>query len=426
MSRRDRTPLPQDVARELAALDAALAGDPVDPDLIDLGALAVQVRDARPRPDAGVVARLDERAAAGFAPRRSSQAPHPRRRLGVSLAAASIALAAIVGVAVLRSGVDQQAGIVATAPHPAEATTGDVAAQKRSALSERAARRQSAARSRDAARSGSAALSESVAPGGGSSTTVTPAPKATPAPAVEAAPTVAPTGAPARSVERGAGLHLAALPGGLDDVASGIVRTTDALGGYVVSSSVDSRGSRGSATFDLRVPAARLQTALARLSQLARVRSRTQSSLDVTGSVVAVRTRLDALKAERRGVLRQLAAATTPPDTTRARDRIHVLDVRIARAQAARAALHRRTAYSTINVEVTTQRRSSGAVTTGGGSWTPGDALHDALRVLSVALGAALVALAALLPLGLLAAAGFGAWRLTAARRRHHALDPAN
>ena len=60
------------------------------------------------------------------------------------------------------------------------------------------------------------------------------------------APVAPSAGAPARSVEQGAALHLAAIPGGLDDVASGIVRTTDALGGYVVSSSVASRGSGGS------------------------------------------------------------------------------------------------------------------------------------------------------------------------------------
>ena len=403
MSRRDRTPLPQDVARELAALDAALAGDPVDPDLAELAALAVQVRDARPRPDAGVVARLDERAAAGFEPRSAPKSPRTRRQLAVPLAAAALALAAIAGIAVLGSGTGNRAGIVATVPQPAETATGDVVAKDRTAQSE------------------SGALSD------GSPATSTSVPKTLSAPGVVPAPPAgAAGGAPARSVERGAGLHLAALPGGLDDVASGIVRTTDALGGYVVSSSVDSRGSRGSATFDLRVPAARLQTALARLSQLARVRSRTQSSLDVTGSVVAVRTRLDALQAERRGVLRQLAAATTPADTAKARERIRVLDVRIARAQVARAALHRRTAYSTIAVEVTTQRPSAGATTGGGDTWTPGDALQDALRVLSVALGVALVALAALMPLGLLAAAGFGAWRLTVARRRNHALDPAN
>jgi hypothetical protein len=394
MSRRDRTPLPQDVARELAALDAALAGDPVDPDLAELAALAVQVRDARPRPDAGVVARLDERAAAGFTPR-AAPASRSRRRLAVPLVAASLALAAITGVAVLNGG-DEGPGVVATAPQPGPAATGDVVAKERSQQSS------------DSPPATSTAAPEALAPG------------------VAAAPVAPPGGAPARSVERGASLHLAALPGGLDDVASGVVRTTDALGGYVVSSAVESRGSGGSATFDLRVPAARLQTALARLSDLARVRSRTQSSLDVTGSVVAVRNRLDALKAERRGVLRQLAAATTPADTARARARIRVLDVRIARAQAARDTLRRRTAYSTINVEVTTRRPAAGAITGKGGSWTPGDALHDALRVLSVALGAALVALAVLLPLGLLAAACFGAWRLTLARRRRHALDAAH
>jgi hypothetical protein len=402
MSRRDRTPLPPDVARELAALDAALTGDPVDPDLADLAALAVQVRDARPRPDAGVVARLDERAAAGFAPRPSAPPARSRRRLAVPLAAATLAVAGIALVAVLGNGGDDQAGIVATAPPSAQTTTGDVVAKDRATPSQSSAQSESSA-------------APPVA-----------APKAQQAPGASAAPVTPSPVAPARSVERGAGLHLAALPGGLDDVASGIVRTTDALGGYVVSSSVESRGSGGSATFDLRVPAARLQTALARLSGLARVRSRTQSSLDVTGSVVAVRTRLDALQAERGGVLRQLAAAATPADTAKARARIRVLDVRIARAQAARAALHRRTAYSTIDVEVTTQRPAAGAATGTRGSWTPGDALRDAVRVLSVALGVALVALAALLPLGLLAAAGFGAWRLTVARSRRHALDPAN
>ena len=397
MSRRDRTPLPQDVARELAALDAALAGDPVDPDLAELAALAVQVRATRPRPDAGAVARLDERAAAGFAARRAAPASRSRRRLAAPLVAASLAVAAITGIAVLSSGGDDRPGIVATAPQPGPATTGDVVAKERS--------QQSADRS---------------------SATSTAAPESLASPGVAAAPVAPSGGAPARSVERGASLHLAALPGGLDDVASGIVRTTDALGGYVVSSAVESRGSGGSATFDLRVPAARLQTALARLSDLARVRSRTQSSLDVTGSVVAVRNRLDALKAERRGVLRQLAAATTPAETAQARARVRVLDVRIARAQAARDSLRRRTAYSTINVEVMTRRPAAGATTGTNGSWTPGDALHDALRVLSVTLGAGLVALAVLLPLGLLVAAGFGAWRLTVARRRRHALDVAH
>ena len=57
---------------------------------------------------------------------------------------------------------------------------------------------------------------------------------------------------------------------------------------------------------------------------------------------------------------------------------------------------------------MTTQRPGRRATTGQARSWTPGDALHDAGRVLSVALGVALVGLAALLPLGLLAAGASG------------------
>ena len=39
---------PETLTRELAALDDALAGRPVDPDLADLAELAVALRDERP------------------------------------------------------------------------------------------------------------------------------------------------------------------------------------------------------------------------------------------------------------------------------------------------------------------------------------------------------------------------------------------
>ena len=97
------------------------------------------------------------------------------------------------------------------------------------------------------------------------------------------------------------------------------------------------------------------------------------------------------------------------------------MDARVERAEVERAALRRRTAYSAIALDVVTERPSAGA--TGGGDWTPRDALGDALRVLSVAFGAALVALAALVPVALLAAGGLGLWRVLRARRRHSALS---
>ena len=65
---------PETLTRELAALDDALAGRPVDPDLADLAELAVLVRDERPAPDPAFARSLDARARRGF-----PRAPSARR-----------------------------------------------------------------------------------------------------------------------------------------------------------------------------------------------------------------------------------------------------------------------------------------------------------------------------------------------------------
>ena len=64
---------PETLTRELAALDDALAGRPVDPDLADLAEFALLVRDERPAPDPAFAYSLDERARRGFP--RSRDAP---------------------------------------------------------------------------------------------------------------------------------------------------------------------------------------------------------------------------------------------------------------------------------------------------------------------------------------------------------------
>src|SRR5215218_10437256 len=97
MRRRDALPDPE-VLRALEELDAALAAEPgADPDLV---AFAADVRAARPVADPAFLARLDERAAAGFAP---AAVPARRRRrraarplLGGLAAAACLAVGAVV------------------------------------------------------------------------------------------------------------------------------------------------------------------------------------------------------------------------------------------------------------------------------------------------------------------------------------------
>ena len=195
---------------------------------------------------------------------------------------------------------------------------------------------------------------------------------------------------------------------------------TDGVGGFVRSSAVDSRpGLGGGATFELQVPVRRLQTALSRLSSLASVRSRNESSLDVTEQVALARDRVAGLKAARRSLLRQLEAASSIEETDRLRERLRSVEARLDNARSARAQLRQRTSYSAVYVEIVTEKQQGEAA----GPWTPRDALDDAVRVLEVAAGVALVALAVLLPLALIAAVAWPLTRAARRRRREGALD---
>src|SRR5689334_19469802 len=98
--------LPPAARRELDAIDAALAGDPVPPDLTELGSLALALRDERPAPAADFAHDLDARAAAGFPRRRRLAALRAKRRrapllipgtLVAGLAAAVIAVVVVGG-----------------------------------------------------------------------------------------------------------------------------------------------------------------------------------------------------------------------------------------------------------------------------------------------------------------------------------------
>jgi ABC-type phosphate/phosphonate transport system permease subunit len=72
-----------------------------------------------------------------------------------------------------------------------------------------------------------------------------------------------------------------------------------------------------------------------------------------------------------------------------------------------------------LTVDVVPERAAAAAP----GGWTPRDAWHDALRVLEVAAGIALIAFAVALPLVLLGAPAWIATRRLTQRRRERALD---
>ncbi len=67
----------------------------------------------------------------------------------------------------------------------------------------------------------------------------------------------------------------------------------------------------------------------------------------------------------------------------------------------------------------------SGPATAGSDHWTPGDALHDAGRVLEVIAGVLVIALAILIPIGLIAVVIALLSRVFVRRARERALEMA-
>ena len=391
----------------LAALDAALAGDPVDAAHDDLRDLAVALRDERPRPRPEFELALDLRAREGFprdagpgihtaAPERRRELHTPQRLRVTPLALGTAAAIFIVATAVLTTGLIGGGGggdgrVTATAPSESTAP----------------------------ASKGTAERAEPVIPlSGGASDDAAAGGTANSLPAPPDPRDVAP-GARRREVERAAELTLSTPRASVEDTADGVVRVTDRHGGFVLSSSVSS-GDRGAAgaSLELRIPSARLPAALADLSELGHIRSRTQSARDITGEFTSPRRRLADALAQRRGLLRQLAQADTLNETAAVRARLRAVNRRIDRAQAELRRLRERTAFAAVSVTV-----EAGGAARDGGGWSLGDALRDAGSVLTAILGAALIAGAVLVPGVVLLAVGIVAYRYAVRRRRERALE---
>jgi hypothetical protein len=379
-----RTPdtLDPAVERELAALDAALAGDRSDPALSELTAL---VRAERPVPVPRWADALDERVAAGF-PR-----PPRRRRLRLPLLPTAAAVLASAFVAlVIAAGLLDGGGY----PDGGGGETGGGAAGGVSA------------QEAEPAVSGGAAADStgSIAPPPG---------------AADDADGVRP-----RRVERSAYLTLAAPGEELARLGDRIIAVTDGLGGFVRSSNVQSGEMGGGGAFELRVPADRLDRALAQLSRLAHVRERTQAAQDITGETLDTAERLADARAERRALRRALAAAGDTREAARARAGLRRVAREIAAAQRALRAVQDRAAYATIQIALVADD-DAGAGAPGDGRWTPGEALDDAVRVLEILASLLLVILAVAIPVGALVVGGRAARRWLSRSRRERAVDAA-
>ena len=359
-----------DEDRDLASIEAALAegrATATDPRERELQELALALRADAPQADPAFARRLDERVAGGFAKprRRRLRLPALRGRWMPALAAGAAVLAAAV-VAVSLTGGEEEGPQTAAGPTQ-EAVPPDAAPQS----------------------------TTGVAPPG----------------AVTAG----------RKVERSAQMTIAAAASEIQDVADGIGKAAESHGGFVLSSSFSTGddSSRGG-SFVLRVPSKELEATLAEIGELGDVRSRRESSQDMTGPYRSTANRLGDLLLERSAARDELRNSKPGSDEEEAlRARVRRLSAQIADLSGRMDQLRRRTVFSTVSVTLEQDRGAGGA---GAGGSGPGDALGDAVGMLEGALELSIRALGVLVPLGLVGLAGWIAAGSLRRRRREAAL----
>jgi len=173
------------------------------------------------------------------------------------------------------------------------------------------------------------------------------------------------------------------------------------VNGIVDSSNVASTGGPGaSAQFSLRVPSALLQQALTDLSRLrfANVISRIDATRDVNGSFVSAQRRIALAEAALVRLRAKLAATTIQTEIASLRVQIAGEQATIAQARRSLRSLNRQVDYTRVRLSILATTTGPGSGAGGRGGFGLGRAGHDALRVLEVTAGVALIVLAALVP----------------------------
>jgi hypothetical protein len=239
-------------------------------------------------------------------------------------------------------------------------------------------------------------------------------------PVAPTAPGITSSTAP-RDVARDTRITLAADGDEIERISDRVNSIVDEFGGYVADSKVSAaEGNRGRATFSLMIPASEYKQALAEISKLAHVRSRSQSSEDITTTVNSSERALKLLTARVNRLEDQLAAATT--DSQRATLRSQLNRAKAAQRNATRRVRENRARVNyvpialTIVADETAANKDKGTIT---------KAFDKAGSILTAIAAVLIVVLAVLIPAALLFATGWFGWRRWNRARSERAIETA-
>jgi hypothetical protein len=226
-----------------------------------------------------------------------------------------------------------------------------------------------------------------------------------------------------RDIERSAQLVLGTDPSKVHDDAARVFETVHSYDGIVLRSSIRNGDSgEAGATFDLLIPTAKLGDALASFSEIAEVRSRHESTQDITAPTIGVSERLQDARAKVESLLAQLASADTDAERKAIEAELRQARFRVAGLRSGLMTLQRRANLSHVSLRIET-----GAADDGGendtGSWGVQDAVDDAGHILGIAAGVTVIGLAIVAPLALIALLAWLLYRVWVRRSRYRALD---
>jgi hypothetical protein len=381
----------------------------MEPDRSDFFEMATELESIRPRPRPAFAAALDAQAAEGFPEKRGRRSRRKRaaralgglswRRLGPPIGATALAAIVVATAAIVISESGSESGRELVSP-PLVGTTKPrpVPSQFRPAggnpnYSEPAPE----------VGHGGAKVAPSSAAAGGVGTQSAGVPSSS----------VGPYAARirARDVERSARVVLAVDPSEVRSAAGDVLAVVHEFDGIVLRSATRTLGEgRAYASFDLLLPSRRLPDALAALSEIGPVRSRSDASVDVTAPTIGLRERVRDTRARVDSLLSRLEGATTDAERESIEAGLSSERGRLARLRSRLSAMERRTHFARVSVRVASDPEAGA---TGGSGWGVGDALRVAGRILAVFAGVTVVALAILVPIGLilfLSLAGHRAW----------------
>jgi hypothetical protein len=201
-----------------------------------------------------------------------------------------------------------------------------------------------------------------------------------------------------RDIERAAQIVLGADPADVRGDAAKVFDAVHAADGIVLNSSIrDGTAGEAGAHFDLLIPSGKVGDTLAAFSAIAEVRSRHESTQDITAPTIGTGERLQDSRAKIEGLLAQLATVTTDGERAAVEAELRSERARAAALRSRLADLGRRANLSRVSLRIETGE-SSGSGGTGGG-WGVGDGFHDAGRILAISAGVTMVGLAVIAPI---------------------------